>query len=338
MKLQNRHIILFLAILLASFYPVYRKFSETNPSVLTALFWVIILLILFAFGNRQIAQYLDEKYTWKNYKTKRLATQLIVVLIYSLICINLTYFFLQIGFVEYLPTISQLVTVNLWGGAISLPIVSIYYAHYFLQKWQHTSLYSEQLRQEKNQTQLETLQNYIDPAFSLKSTQKLAQLQAENPKLASIFTQKLTEIYQYVVTHRDQKPISLQEELEFIDAYSFILKGQFEDAVVLDINISNQDFKGKLLPPLVIQLLITNALKHNRLCKKNPLYIEILPKDENTLLVRNNLRRRSKPSYSPCSILAGIQSRYTLVTAQKVEVEVSEVYFTVYLPLISELS
>jgi len=338
MKLRNRHIILFLGILLASFYPVYRKFSTTNPSVLTALFWIIILLILFAFGNKQIAQYLDEKYTWENYKTKRLVVQLIVVLIYSLICINLTYFFLQIGFAEYLPTISQLIMVNLWGGAISLPIVSIYYAHYFLHKWQKIHLYSEQLHQEKNQTELETLQNYIDPAFSLRSTQKLTELQTENPELASIFSQKLTDIYQYVVTHRDQKPISLREELDFIDTYSFILKSQFEDAVVLDINISNQAFEAKLLPPLVIQLLIQNALKHNELCKNNPLYIEILPKDENTLLIRNNLRRRSKPSYSPCSILAGIQSRYALVTTRRVDVEVSEVYFTVYLPLISELS
>ncbi len=334
MKLQNRHIILMLSALLASFYPVYRKFSDSNPEVYIALFWVIILLMLLGIGNRQIAQYLDDKYPWNTYKAKRLSIQMIVVLFYSLICVNLTYLFIRIGLTEYVPSFYQLIAVNVLGIVVSLPAVSIYYAAHFLKKWQTAQVRNEELCQERLQKQLETLQNYIDPVFSLRNAEKLAELTETDPKQASFFLEKFIEVYGYVVEHRHQHPVRLRDELNLVDAYFHLLKTRLGDAFVLDINLSDEWLDTKFLPPLVIQLLIENALKHNELQENKPLHIEIFSEHDKSLVIRNNIQRRPKPDYSPRSILAGIRSRYALVSQREIFIEVSDVYFTVNLPLL----
>lgn len=324
-----------MSALLASFYPIYHHFLDSNTNFYIIIFWVITLLILLKFGNREIIRHLDERLPWNKYHTKRLTVQVVLSLSYSAICINLTYIFIYVGLAGYVPSFDLLTAINFIGLILFFIVMMTYYALHFLKEWRITDAHHKKLLQQQSQKQAETLQNYIDPVFLLGNAKKLAELQDIHPKKATFFLKKWTDLHDYIVQNRCQKLVSLRQELDFVDSYFHILKMRFGNAFVLDVRLSESLLKEKCLPPLVIQLLIENAMNHNNFEETMPLHIEIFSTHDQFVLVRNNIQRRPQTRDSSRSILSGIHNKYIQISHRQVINEVSDVYFTVHLPLLS---
>jgi LytS/YehU family sensor histidine kinase len=150
---------------------------------------------------------------------------------------------------------------------------------------------------------------------------------------AAKFIKQLSQVYRYVLESREKNLVSLSTELEFIDSYFFLQKMRFGESLNVKIDIP-QDVQQCQVPPLAIQMLIENAIKHNIVSKNNALIIEVSIENGEKIIVKNNVQRKNILAEESSGIgLNNIIERYKYLSDQKVEIEDGEM-FLVKLPLI----
>jgi LytS/YehU family sensor histidine kinase len=132
-------------------------------------------------------------------------------------------------------------------------------------------------------------------------------------------------------TDNDQL-VSLRKELEFVEAYIYLIKIRFEDLLNIEIKIP-ESIKDAPLPPLTIQMLIENALKHNYITEDKPLDISISAAG-NFLTIKNSLHQRPMEANNTGSGLDNISKRYSYFTDNKLVIENTGAEFIVKAPLI----
>lgn len=212
-------------------------------------------------------------------------------------------------------------------------VITIYEALSFYLQLQQAVSEKNELERQQVETQLEGLRSQVNPHFLFNSLNTLTYLIPEAPDKAVRFVRQLSKVYRYVLESRDDKVIPLQTELEFLQAYIFLLRERFGDNLNVQIRGLEQE-RTVAIVPLTLQLLFENVIKHNVLSTEKPLTIEVFI-EKGRLIVRNNLQRKNQVMDSTGVGLDNIRSRYRLLTDQEVEVIVSQQYFTVVLPLIS---
>ena len=203
---------------------------------------------------------------------------------------------------------------------------------YSYHKWRESKLEAEQLSKEKLRTQLNGLLQQINPHFLFNSLNALSALINENPKDAQKYLSDLSKVYRYLLRTNENELTTLFSELNFIDSYFHLLQTRFGKGVTLVKKIQ-PDTHGLLLPPLTLQLLVENAVKHNTVGKNNPLMIEIIA-DEDSLTVKNNLQRKSVKVESSKVGLTNIAEKYRLINKSSIEIKEDTHFFTVTVPLI----
>lgn len=190
-----------------------------------------------------------------------------------------------------------------------------------------------ELQKENLRSQLEALKNQIDPHFLFNNFSTLALIIEENPETAVSFVQELSNVYRYVLQMRADTPVTLKEELDFIESYKFLMAKRFGDNLVLSIRIP-ETFHSYLVMPLSLQLLVENAIKHNIISIKKTLTIVVCIKD-GSLAVINNLQKKSLPERATHIGLENIKNRYRLVSDKRVVITQTESEFMVQIPLLT---
>jgi two-component system, LytTR family, sensor kinase len=175
------------------------------------------------------------------------------------------------------------------------------------------SLQAEKLQKEIAQAQFESLKNQVNPHFLFNSLNVLTSLITLDPLLAEKFTEQLSKAYRYVLEHKGDDMVALRTELEFIHSYIFLIDIRFKDKLKINLNIPAEKLNW-LLPPLTLQLLIENAIKHNVVSKKSPLEIDIFVDQDDYLCVSNNLQIRDDKMASSRVGLRNISNRYGYIT------------------------
>ncbi|WP_346316869.1 histidine kinase [Chitinophaga sp. YIM B06452] len=196
-----------------------------------------------------------------------------------------------------------------------------------------SELENERLKQENLQARLSLLQEQVSPHFLFNSLGTL-QSMVEEPAPRE-FIQRLSEVYRYLLSNRMADLVPLRSELDFTQAYLYILKERFEDALVTQINISENALQQQL-PPASLQLLIENAVKHNVATTETPLTISIDTTEAGWLAVSNSLQKKSLVRNSLGSGLSNIMERYQLLAGLNIIIEETNTRFTVRIPLITK--
>jgi hypothetical protein len=199
------------------------------------------------------------------------------------------------------------------------------------EKWIWSLKEIDRLKEAKLKSDFNSLQDQLNPHFLFNNLSVLKSMIIYDPKSAAVFTQNFTDVYRYVLQSSQKTTVKLSEELEFINAYIGIHKERLGDNLNVSVNISDVALE-KELPPLSLQLLIENAIKHNVASKKNPLSIEIVA-SENELMVKNNVFLK-ETTYSTQKGLSNLCQRYEMLTGEKPRIGSGKEFFTVSLPLI----
>lgn len=181
----------------------------------------------------------------------------------------------------------------------------------------------------------ETLKSQIDPHFLFNSLNVLSSLIEENPVKAQEFTIALSKTYRYVLEQRNKDLIDLQEELEFAKTFVKLLKLRFEDALEITLPSETIDPEAKVIP-LVLQLLLENAVKHNVVNSTNKLIITIQIQND-VLVVSNNFMPKNILKNEGTGFgLQHIIQQYDLVTDREVLIRETNNRFEVYLPILTQ--
>jgi two-component system LytT family sensor kinase len=194
---------------------------------------------------------------------------------------------------------------------------------------------AEQLMKENALAQFEALKNQVSPHFLFNSLSILSSLLHVDANLSEKFIDQLSKAYRYILEQKDNETVSLKTELDFLNAYAFLLKIRFENKFNVKISVTDREAEKYHIAPLTLQLLIENCVKHNRMSQKEPLIVTILIKDD-YLVVINPVRPRSEiERITSTGIgLANIKNRYQLLTKSPVQIGQDEELFTVKIPLL----
>lgn len=213
-----------------------------------------------------------------------------------------------------------------------LIIEIIYFALYSY--YSYTTFQIETVRQERKQIelQLKALKSQLSPHFLFNSLNTISSLVFKDKEKAEGFIRKLAEMYQYTLQSYQQKLITLKEELDFVDSYQYLLKTRFGDKFQCEVEVDSELYDTKI-PPLTLQMLIENAVKHNVLEEENPLKIQVSI-DSKYIVVRNNITRKPKKVSSFQIGLKNINARYLLLHEEGIIVTNGE-NFQVKVPVIS---
>lgn len=234
--------------------------------------------------------------------------------------------------------VRQYLVVNM---VIAAFVNSFYHSYFFFEKWKakviesnKLELHAHQLKENALQSELEILKLQLDPHFLFNNFSILTQLIETNTKDAQEFLSNLSRVYRYILTSGKKDIIALKEELKFVEMYFHLIKIRHGDTIFLNIHVSDSD-KRKGIPPITLQLLIENAIKHNISTVKQPLHLVIESCQDLYIVVRNNLQPINIDYKSTGMGLKNIKERYQLLQGEAPEIKTSETSFEVKLPLLN---
>ena len=218
-------------------------------------------------------------------------------------------------------------------------VVSLFmHSRSFLLAWREATVRAERLEKESAVARLDSLRRQVDPHFLFNSLNALTSLVEEEPQRAVRFIRQLSSVYRYVLESQSQELVPLSEELAFAEAYVFLQKTRLDEALQVEFSLPPAAETVALhLPPLALQLLLENALKHNTAYQASPLHLRVtVDAAAATLTVRNTLRPRRLPANEASGRgLANLRARYAFLTPRPVAAGPVGEEFVVTLPLLA---
>ena len=187
------------------------------------------------------------------------------------------------------------------------------------------------LKKERAESQLEAIKAQINPHFLFNSFNTLIAVIEEDQELAIEYVENLSDFYRSILQYRDRERIPIQEELEIIRKYGFLIKKRYGENFNMDISL---DGEAIYIAPFTLQVLIENAIKHNVISNDKPLRIKIYQEGSDFVVVKNNLQQKKVKPKSTAFGLESIAKRYELMVDRPIGVEITATEFIVRIPII----
>lgn len=192
---------------------------------------------------------------------------------------------------------------------------------------------NERIKLDNLKSRHQSLKNQVSPHFLFNSLAALNELIDTDQINARNYVSHLSHILRSTLQSNDNITVTLSEEMETVKSFLFLMSIRFGTNLKIGFNIDN-NYDHFRLPPLVIQTLIENAVKHNEVSKRHPLLINISTTSNNTLVVRNTLRPRLTPEPGSGIGLTNISTQYRLLCGEDIKILRSESEFEVEIPMI----
>jgi sensor histidine kinase YesM len=294
----------------------------------------IVMFVALSQGNSLLHKLLNNYYSWLKNPGKRFLGSIIGTLVISLIiiiAIDSVYLLIQ-GY-SIIDLSEQGWKSMVVGPIIITFIISLFmHSRSFLLEWRQTAIDAEKLKGENITSQYETLKNQVNPHFLFNSLNTLTSLVHVNPDLSVKFIKQLSEVYRYVLDSQNKEVVDLATEIKFVQAYVFLQQIRFGEDLKVTINIPENSTIQ--IPPLSLQMLLENAVKHNIIVEEAPLFIDIYMEDRQYIVVKNNLQFKNSGVESSGLGLKNIKARYEYLTHQPVHITQTETEFMVKLPVL----
>ena len=196
-------------------------------------------------------------------------------------------------------------------------------------RWIESKKELTDLQEAKLISDYNSLKDRLNPHFLFNNLSVLKSLIRYNPNDAEVFTQNFTNVYRYVLNSHEKKTVILKDELEFLKSYIALHKERVGEGLDVTIDIDEDSLKREL-PPMSLQLLIENAIKHNIASKSQNLKIEVKSFPD-YLVIKNNINRK-ETTYSTQTGLTTLKAQLKLLANKELVIEEDGEYFTVEIP------
>lgn len=184
------------------------------------------------------------------------------------------------------------------------------------------------------ETRFEVLKNQVNPHFLFNSLNTINSLIVSDQQAAVNYVNNMSDVYRYVLKSHELNSITLEEELCFIKAYTHMLKGRYGNKMHIDCTILPL-YSQYQLPPMALQILVENAVKHNVASDNKPLCIRIYTSDTDVLVIENNLQKRTGGAPSTGVGLQNLNLRCKYLSNRHLIIQQTETSFLVTVPLMN---
>ena len=295
--------------------------------------WAFSILagFLISYPDLVVIRYLNKSIPWGRRVIKRIFMQMCFTVIYAVIISVFITLLAHIMRPYREDLISVLIVNALIYSVVNLLVMAILEAWVFYIESNRAREVAEHLQEELLQVKFEVLKSQINPHFMFNSLNVLSGLIGTDVRKAQMFIDEFSQIYRYVLEMIEQPVALLSEEINFIRSYLFLQQIRYGKNLTYSVNIPSEKLTMHL-PPLSLQTLLENAIKHNIVNEERPLNVDILC-EGNYLIVRNNIQ----PKVSGKSTGVGLKNltkRYALVCETKPVFEIRDNYYVARVPLI----
>lgn len=190
----------------------------------------------------------------------------------------------------------------------------------------------EQIKKELVAAKYEGLKNQVNPHFLFNSFSVLSSLVEKDSEAAVDFIAKLSDMYRYILENDEKSLVTLEDEMNFLDDYLFLLKIRHQSSLVIEKDIEGVNMSSNI-PPMSLQILVENAVKHNSFSKEEPLKITIGSMDKKSIQVKNKKVEKMELTKSTGIGLTNLSKRLKLLTGKGLTIIEDEVLFKVSVPL-----
>ena len=331
-----RHLmIILLSLITTLLYSVFRNDFRFPEDQLYMFLLLIVQLELFISVAVAIFKGLKPGITKKEMTRTVLSHFVIFIVSCFLIAIILNLFFVAarslIAGTDPGEAIGRFFTNN-FGQWLKATISGLLFgaAIFIFIQWQDALKREQKLREENLIFQNETLKSQVNPHFLFNNLNTLSSLIISEPEAAETFISKLSSIYRYIIENYTKDRVPLAIELDFIRDYFHLYQIRDENKMSLDIKVNSVE--GMFILPVSLQILVENAIKHNRATREEPLKIEVLIEGQD-VVVKNNIQKMATQLKSTGTGLKNLASRIKLATGKEIYVGEAADSFIVKIPL-----
>jgi two-component system LytT family sensor kinase len=332
LKYENKKYYLLIplvGIILTLFYFLLAKYNHIQIHWIYMLHGIIMTAGLWL-GCMFIVRFLWDKYPWEKYPVKHLVIEIVVILLYTnLFSFLLYYTFLNLDIIWPIQNLyMDVVLTNL----ITLLITSLHEAAEFYKQWKYNFSLSVRLEKDNIEAKYEALKSQVNPHFLFNSLNSLVSLVEENDKAVE-YINNLSDFLRYMLKSNERQLVLVREEVEILGKFLQLQKLRFNENLKIEMDVDEKYFHYST-PPLVLQMLAENCLKHNIISKEKPLTISIraLP---GWISVENNFQPKDEHE-STGQGLRNISERYRFFTTEQVKIYQTNTIFKVSVPLLIE--
>jgi LytS/YehU family sensor histidine kinase len=160
-------------------------------------------------------------------------------------------------------------------------------------------------------------------------------IRTEKKPEALDFVENLSQVYRYILDSETSDTVTISEELAFLRAYAYLLKKRFGDNLKMQITV-DKNLEDHRIPPMALQVLIENVVKHNQLSSKHPVTLTI-ENQGNMLAVMNNVQKKDNAGGHGLG-LVNLNKQYKMISGREIEIASNETQFIVKLPILEPMT
>ena len=316
-----------------------RDTIETTQRVVTvkSVYTEILVSSVVAFFTFMINYYIIRPFNSSIHLT---AKRIVLAILVTIIAVNVLSdsFFAIKHLISHQPVFKKFNIIytfrDLFTGIIVISGMSFIKAVYDKQtvKNENQVLQNEILR-----GQYESLKNQISPHFMFNSLTALRELIDQDAADAKLYVSHLSLVLRYTLSSIESKSKCLYEELEVAESYMHLVKIRFGSSIKVETNV-DYTYKDFRLPPLAIQTLLENAIKHNEISKKNPFTIRIETGSDEVLSITNTVQEKVTKEFSSGLGLSNLSKQYHYLGGKDITISNKNNEFRVELPLLKPSS
>ncbi|MFZ4727012.1 MAG: sensor histidine kinase [Paludibacter sp.] len=310
---------------------IFSLFTEKEISLFNILLPSVLNTAFLWGGSMTIVAFSWKTFPWEQYPTKHILVEsLLIVLLLVVFVVGMGFLFSYNENVCFRDALRLNSSDILFTVLITFLIVTIHEAIFFYRQWKLNFSKSISLEKDNLEARYNTLKAQVNPHFLFNSLNSLITLLENNPK-AEEYVQNLSEYLRYVLVSNEKPEVTIQEELENLEKFFLLQKLRFNENLIVEINVNPESLNHKI-PPLALQMLVDNCIKHNIISSNHPLKIEIFDQNNN-ITVRNNKQLKATGE-STGQGLKNIEGRFRFIGGESIKIESDEKQFSVTLPLI----
>jgi two-component system LytT family sensor kinase len=315
-------------------YYVLNSFQHFILRFLRGCILSLLASFFIAYSDLIVIQFLKNKVPWEKVIIKRIVVEFsLTLLIANIFSAFFTLFANALS--PYTHELSNVILNNaLIFSVVNIILMTILEGLVFSREKNQAQNLANTLKEELGQIKFELLKSQINPHFMFNSLNVLSGLISTNPKKAELFVDEFSHIYRYVLETVEQTVSTVEKELDFINSYLFLQQIRYGKYLTFTVNVQAH-VMSCFVPPLSLQTLFENAIKHNIVNEIKPLHIEITNEVDN-LVIKNNIQTKLSKTKSTGIGLKNLTKRYSLICDSQPVFYRDKDTFIAKLPLIKE--
>lgn len=229
-----------------------------------------------------------------------------------------------------LPPLGVVIMQSFYSSSadLAMPFLVIMIKKYFENQ---TSLAI--IREQQKDNELKLLRSQLSPHFLFNNLNTVDALIDSDPAKAKAYIARLSSLYRYLITTREDDIVTLTEELTMVKDYFYLIKTRFGDAYTFEID-EGYAFAKAYIPSGALQTVIENVVKHNKVMLGKPVRTTLKITKDAVILINTKSATATQTVESLGTGLKNLKERYELLVDKTIIITETTTHFEVNLPLV----